>query len=65
MGLQEDIATWLDPENYVLTDEEFEAAREYIHNRMDSLDWETKQGLLKLLNGENYRRMSKKTGEGN
>lgn len=40
-----------------LTESEFEAARNYVSSIKDSLDGETKAGLLKLIRAEEYRQM--------
>jgi hypothetical protein len=41
----------------VLTDNEYSAATAYINSVMDALDTDTKNGLLKLINNEQKRRM--------
>lgn len=45
------------PENYILTDDEYYAVYEYIDGGKDGFPEPLKEGLLKLLNGEMYRRM--------
>lgn len=45
------------PEDYVLTNEEYEAVYDYIDGGKDSFPEPLKEGLLKLLNGEMYRRI--------
>ena len=45
------------PEDYVLTNEEYEAVYDYIDGRKDSFPEPLKEGLLKLLNGEMHRRI--------
>lgn len=59
MSISEWILEQSGPEDYELTDAEFEAVREYIHERMDTLPWELQNGLLKLINGENLRRLAR------
>ncbi len=41
----------------LLTDREYKAATAYINSVMDTLDTDTKAGLLKLINNEQKRRI--------
>ena len=45
------------PEDYTLTDDEYYAVYDYIDGGKDGFPEPLKEGLLKLLNGEMYRRM--------
>jgi hypothetical protein len=45
------------PEHYVLTDEEYRAVYDWIDGEKDALSGDLKEGLLKLVNGEEKRRM--------
>lgn len=46
----------IDPLKYVLSDVEFDAVYDWISAYKDDLPENLKKGLLKLLNGEEYRR---------
>jgi len=56
MSVMDWIRSQMDPADYVLTDEEFQAVYDWINAEKDSLPHPLKAGLLKLLNGEEYRR---------
>lgn len=45
------------PEDYILTDDEYNAVSEYINRGKDGFPEPLKEGLLKLLNGELHRRI--------
>ena len=45
------------PEDFFLTDGEYDAVYDYINGKKDSFPEPLKEGLLKLLNGEMHRRM--------
>lgn len=45
------------PEHYILTDAEYQAVYDWIDGEKDNLSGDLKEGLLKLVNGEEKRRM--------
>ena len=52
-----DLSQIYKPEDYVLTDAEYQAVYDWIDRSKDGLSGHLKVGLLKLLNGEEKRRM--------
>lgn len=57
MTLQEQLKALAGTQDYSLTDEEYQAVYDWINAEKDDLPYPLKEGLLKLLNGEMYRRM--------
>jgi hypothetical protein len=53
----EHLKAMIDPKSYILTDDEYEAVYEWIDREKDGLPYNLKEGLLKLVNGEEKRRM--------
>jgi len=51
------LSKMFDPADYVLTDEEYRAVYEWIDAEKDHLPGPLRQGFLKLVNGEEKRRM--------
>jgi len=56
-SLIEQIKALSKPEDYELTDAEYDAVYDYIDGGKDGFSGDLKEGLLKLLNGEMHRRM--------
>lgn len=50
--------------DYRLTAEEYAAVYDWIQAHMDGLPWPLKEGMLKLINGEMHRRMSREGRDG-
>jgi len=51
------LAQMFDPADYILTDEEYQAVYDWITQEKDALPGPLREGLLKLINGEEKRRM--------
>lgn len=57
MSITEQLAQFFDPADYVLTDAEYWAVYDWIDKEKDYLSGDLKEGLLKLVNGEEKKRM--------
>jgi hypothetical protein len=57
MTMKEMLAEIYKPEDYVLTDAEYYAVYDWIDAEKDGFSGDLKEGLLKLVNGEEKRRM--------
>jgi len=55
--MKDQVSRMFDPTNYILTDEEYQAVYEWIDREKDLLPAVLKEGLLKLVNGEEKRRL--------
>lgn len=51
------LADLFNPANYVLTEAEYQAVYDWIDREKDAFSGDLKEGLLKLVNGEEKRRM--------
>lgn len=51
------LADLFNPDDYVLTEAEYRAVYDWINHEKDALSGDLKEGLLKLVNGEEKRRM--------
>lgn len=51
------LADFFNPADYVLTEAEFRAVYDWIDREKDYLSGDLKEGLLKLVNGEENKRM--------
>lgn len=57
MTMKERLMEIYKPEHYVLTDAEYSAVYDWIDAEKDTFSGDLKEGLLKLVNGEEKRRM--------
>lgn len=57
MTIKEKLAEIYKPKDYILTDAEYYAVYDWIEAEKDGLNGDLKDGLLKLLNGEEKRRI--------
>lgn len=57
MTLREQVEAIAGKQDYTLTEDEYWAAYDWINAEKDGLPSPLKEGLLKLLNGEMWRRM--------
>jgi hypothetical protein len=48
----------MNPDNYTLTDTEYQSVTDWLTVEKDHLSGDLKEGLLKLLNGEMHRRIA-------
>jgi hypothetical protein len=53
MNLFDEIQNYI--EDYDITQDELSAAAEYVHNHMDEIPLQAKEGLLKLINNEKHK----------
>lgn len=59
MSVSEWLLSQSGPEDYRLTDDEFYALEDWINAHKDGLEWPMKNGLLKLFNAEEHRRLAR------
>jgi hypothetical protein len=59
MNVRERLAEIYSPEQYQLTSAEYDAVYTWIDQEKDSFSGDLKEGLLKLINGEEKRRMAR------
>lgn len=57
MTIKEKLAEIYKPKDYILTDAEYYAVYDWIDREKDYLSGDLKEGLLKLVNGEENKRM--------
>jgi|GEM_PF-1862594 hypothetical protein len=57
MSITDQLAQFFDPADYALTDKEYQAVYDWIDREKDNLSGDLKEGLLKLVNGEEKKRM--------
>lgn len=57
MSITEQLAQFFDPADYALTEAEYRAVYDWIDREKDNLSGDLKEGLLKLVNGEEKKRM--------
>ena len=57
MTIKEKLTEIYKPKNYILTDAEYYAVYDWIEAEKDGFPGDLKEGLLKLLNGEEKRRI--------
>jgi len=57
MSITEQLAQFFDPADYALTEAEYWAVYDWIDREKDNLSGDLKEGLLKLVNGEEKKRM--------
>lgn len=57
MSITEQLAQFFDPADYALTEAEYRAVYDWIDREKDNLSGDLKKGLLKLVNGEEKKRM--------
>ena len=59
MNVRKRLAEIYSPEQYQLTSAEYDAVYTWIDQEKDSFSGDLKEGLLKLINGEEKRRMTR------
>ena len=59
MNVRERLAEIYSPEQYQLTSAEYDAVYTWIDQEKDSFSGDLKEGLLKLINGEEKRRIAR------
>lgn len=57
MSITDQLAQFFDPADYALTEAEYQAVYDWIDREKDNLSGDLKEGLLKLVNGEEKKRM--------
>lgn len=63
MSVVEQILALSKDEDYELTEAEYASVYDFINAHKDEWPWDLKEGLLKLLNGEERRTLQKRVGD--